>query len=75
LLPMFALLEDEAAHDTDARNAAKAAARQAEIDQALHDIAQSGQARAEIARRLGQELATGAGLAGLVGMLATLALR
>lgn len=74
LLPLLAILEDPATRATDQTGAADAAATLARIDTTLHDIAQGGPARAEIARRLGQELAGGAGLAGLAGVLTSLLL-
>lgn len=74
LPPMLALLGDPVTRDTDRRGAVEALAQAARIDATLQAIAQGGAARDALARRMGQELATGAGLAGLAGVLTALVL-
>lgn len=74
LVPLLAVLEDPETRITDQRGAADAIATVSQIDASLHSIAHGGMARAELARRMGQELAAGAGLAGLAGVLTALAL-
>ena len=73
LLPLLAILEDHDSRAGDQRGAADAVVQAQRVDAELLALAQNGPARAELARRIGQELAAGAGLAGLAGALAILA--
>lgn len=74
LLPLLAILEDPNTRAADQTGAADTTATLARIDATLSDIVTGGPARAELARRMGQELAAGAGLAGLAGVLTSLIL-
>ncbi len=72
--PMLARIEDPAAREADrlaARNAADAVAR---IDAVLEQLRTGAAERAELACRLGQEIAAGLGLAALAAVLTIAAL-
>jgi hypothetical protein len=74
LPPMVALFDDAEARAGDALGAHQAAEAVIRIDAQLLHIAQGGEERGETARRIGQEIAAGAGLAALAIMLALAAL-
>jgi hypothetical protein len=71
---MLALIDDPGAHARDAQGAAQAAQMLARADAELHRLATGAAERVELARRLGQEIAAGAGLAALVAVLGFAAL-
>ncbi|OJW26385.1 MAG: hypothetical protein BGO51_13705 [Rhodospirillales bacterium 69-11] len=70
LPPIVGLFEDAAARAEDAIGAQQAAAAVARIDAELAQIEAGGEERAVTARRIGQEIAAGAGLLALASMLA-----
>jgi hypothetical protein len=72
--PMLNLLEDPTARAADSRGAALVTQAVARIDAELADIAGGAPKRAEQARRIGQEIAAGAGLAALAVVLGLAAL-
>jgi hypothetical protein len=72
---MLQLVDDPAARRADEAGAEAAAARLRVLQAALDDITTSGARRGRIAQTLGQELATGAGLLGVLGAAVSLALR
>ena len=74
LAPMLALIDDPGALARDAQGAAQAAQMLARADAELHRLANGAAERAELARRLGQEIAAGSGLAALVAVLGFAAL-
>jgi hypothetical protein len=74
LAPMLALIEDPLARDADTRGAGDAAAAVARIDAELRRIRTGGSERAQLAYRLGQEVAAGVGLAALAAVLTVAAL-
>jgi hypothetical protein len=74
LAPMLTLLDDPAGRDADARQAQLAAADVGRIDAELAQIAGGSAGRANLANRLGQEIAAGIGLATLATVLAVVAL-
>jgi hypothetical protein len=74
LAPMLALIEDKQARDADTRGAAAASAAVARIDADLRRIRTGGNQRAQLAHRLGQEVAAGIGLAALAAVLTMAAL-
>lgn len=74
LAPMLALIDDPGALARDAQGVAQAAQVLARADAELHRLANGAAERAELARRLGQEIAAGSGLAALVAVLAFAAL-
>ena len=67
---MLALLEDKTAHAADAAGAARATDVLAAANAELQRIDASSAEQTELARRLGQEIAAGSGLAALVAALA-----
>jgi hypothetical protein len=71
---MLQLVDDPAARSDDETGAGQAAARLRVLQAALDDIKGSEARRTRIAQTLGQELATGAGLLGLLGSVISLAL-
>jgi hypothetical protein len=71
---MLHLVDDPAARREDESGAEQAAARIRLLQAALDDIKGSDDRRTRIAQTLGQELATGAGLLGLLGSVVSLAL-
>lgn len=73
LVALLVLLEDNQAHRSDDREARLAAEELSRIDAELAQIAGAGPARAEQARRLGEEIAAGLGLAALAVLLLTAA--
>ncbi len=70
---MLALIEDEAARAVDADGAARATELIAATNAELERLEAQHAEQTELARRLGQELAAGVGLAALVGTLAVAA--
>jgi hypothetical protein len=74
LAPMLALIEDPLARDADTSGARDAAAAVARIDAELRRIRTGASERAQIAFRLGQEVAAGVGLAALAAVLTVAAL-
>jgi eukaryotic-like serine/threonine-protein kinase len=72
--PMLAMIDDPGAHARDAQGAAQAAQMLARADAELHRLATGAAERVELARRLGQEIAAGSGLAALVAVLGFAAL-
>lgn len=70
LPPIVGLFEDAAARAEDALGAQQAALAVAQIDVELAQIAAAGEERAMTARRIGQEIAAGAGLLALASVLA-----
>ena len=74
LAPLLALIDDPGALARDAQGAAQAAQVLARADAELHRLANGAAERAELARRLGQEIAAGSGLAALVAVLGFAAL-
>jgi len=74
LSALLGTLDDPDGRAVDQRGASAAAAMVARIDTELRQIAQGGADRADLARRMGQELASGVGLAGLAASLTALAL-
>lgn len=74
LSAMLALVEDPAARARDAQGLKEAHAMLRGIDHELAAISASGPARAEAARRLGQEIAAGLGLAAVAAATLLLAL-
>ncbi len=74
LAAMRDALEDADGRAQDAEGMRRAAVAVQRIDAALAAIAAGAPARAETARRLGQEIAAGIGLAAVAGTLAVLAL-
>ncbi len=73
LAPMLALIEDPDGRVRDAQGLKQAEASLFRIDQELAAIAAGSPARAETARRLGQEIAAGVGLAAVAATLALMA--
>jgi len=74
MLPaLLATLDDPDGRAIDQRGAMAAGAMVARIDAELRQIAQGGPDRADLARRMGQELASGTRLAGLAASLTALA--
>lgn len=71
--PMQALLEDAEARAADVQGAARAASVLAAADAELRRLDESVAEHGELARRLGQEIAAGSGLAALVAALAVAA--
>jgi len=71
---MLSLVDDPAARRTDEAGAEAAAARLRVLQAALDDIGTSAARRGRIAQNLGHELATGAGLLGVLGAAVSLAL-
>jgi hypothetical protein len=71
---MLKLVDDPAARSADEAGADFAAQRLRVLQAALDDLKGSGERRARAAQALGQELATGAGLLGLLGAAISLAL-
>jgi len=71
---MLHLVDDPAARRADEAGAEQATARLRVLQAALDDIKGSEARRTRIAQTLGQELATGAGLLGLLGSVISLAL-
>jgi hypothetical protein len=71
---MLQLVDDPGARRDDETGAGQAAARLRVLQAALDDIKGSEARRSRIAQTLGQELATGAGLLGLLGSAISLAL-
>lgn len=71
--PMQALLEDAEARAADVRGAARAGTVLAAADAELRRLDESVAEHGELARRLGQEIAAGSGLAALVAALAVAA--
>lgn len=69
LAPMLAALRDPHALAADATGYAAASAECAQLDAALAALAAGGAGRAAAARRLGQELAVGLGIAALTTVL------
>ena len=74
ILALLALLEDPVAREVDAHGAIAAVNQVARIDAELNQLLTSASERAEQARRLGQELAAGAGLVALAAVLTAAAL-
>ena len=74
LAAMLRLLEDPSARDLDAQGLKQADAAVRRIDAELAAIAAGAEARAETARRLGQEIAAGIGLVAVAATLSVLAL-
>ncbi len=74
LVAMLGVLEDPEGRAADAEGMRRAALAVQRIDAELAAIAAAGPARAETARRLGQEIAAGIGLVAVAGTLAVLAL-
>jgi hypothetical protein len=74
LAPLLALIDDPGALARDAQGAAQAAQMLARADAELHRLANGAAERAKLARRLGQEIAAGSGLAALVAVLGFAAL-
>ncbi len=73
VLALLSALDDPDTRMADQNGARQAAETLIDINIALHDITHGGAARAEHAYRMGQELATGVGLASLAGVLMALA--
>jgi len=71
---MLAVIEDPAGRAADAGEAEQAAQTSARLRQELEAVTQGAAVRAESARRLGQELAVGGGVAALAVALAMVAL-
>jgi hypothetical protein len=69
LLPVLALLEDPAGRNNDANGAKLAAAELNRIEAELRGIAAAATERSTTAERIGQEIATGVGLAALATVL------
>ena len=67
---MLALFEDSAARAADDEGAARASAMLAAADAELRRLDGGRAEHTELARRLGQEIAAGSGLAALVATLA-----
>ena len=74
LAAMLRLLEDPSARALDAQGLKQADEAVRRIDAALAAIAAGAEARAETARRLGQEIAAGIGLVAVAATLSVLAL-
>jgi len=74
LAPMAAAVDDAAARAADAEGARLAAAELQQIEQELARAAQGGDARSALASRIGHEIAAGAGLVALTGVLLAAAL-
>ncbi len=74
LAPMLSLIDDPGALARDAQGAAQAAQVLARADAELRRLATGAAERVELARRLGQEIAAGVGLAALVAVLGFAAL-
>jgi hypothetical protein len=74
LSPMLTALDDPTARSIDAHEARRAVAELNRIDVELAQIAGGAAGRAATARRLGQEIAAGLGLAALATVLAVAAL-
>jgi hypothetical protein len=72
---MLRLVDDPEARRADEEGVREAASRVRSLQAALADIKNGASRREEAARALGQEFATGAGLCGLLGAVASLALR
>ena len=70
LAPMVAVLDDPAARALDEAGARQATADIASIDSGLRIVRASATHRAELAARLGQEIAVGAGMLALAASLA-----
>jgi hypothetical protein len=71
---MLHLVDDPGARRADEAGAEAAAARLRVLQAALDDIKTSGERRSRTAQNLGHELATGAGLLGVLGAAVSLAL-
>ncbi len=74
LPPIVGLFEDAAARADDAQGAEQAMQAVAQMDRELQHLEEAGEARALAARRIGQEIAAGAGLTALAAVLALAAL-
>jgi hypothetical protein len=75
LTPIVALFADGRARAEDAMGAHQAAERVAAIDTTLQRLADGREERRLLARRIGQEIATGVGLAALAAVLGLATLR
>jgi hypothetical protein len=74
IVPMLALMEDQAERSVDTQEAQLAAEELAWIDDQLAQISTGAVGRAAMAHRLGQEFAAGIGLAALAAVLVIAAL-
>ena len=74
IAPMLALLRDPAAREADRRGQDAARAELARLDATLAALERGGAARAALARRWGQEMAAGIGIAALAAVLGMAAL-
>lgn len=72
--PMLGLIEDRVAREADRQEAQNAVDQVARIDATLRQLRLGSAGRADLALRLGQEIAAGLGLAALAAVLTTAAL-
>ena len=74
IAPILRLIEDRGAREADRQEAQNALNSVAGIDAALRQLRHGSAGRADLAYRLGQEIAAGIGLAALAAVLTTAAL-
>ena len=74
IAPILGLIEDRGAREADRQEAQNALNSVAGIDAALRQLRHGSAGRADLAYRLGQEIAAGIGLAALAAVLTTAAL-